>query len=157
MRRSPRATSPRASRAASCSTLAPCWARARRRTRASSITRSAAQARRLKGASMLEHHSDGARPPDRIVLIGANSFIGKALRGRLEASGAAVLALGRADVDLTHDDAGERLAAQIRPTDSVAAIAAKAPCRNADDFLVNALLIPSLASALNASKPAPGV
>jgi UDP-glucose 4-epimerase len=103
---------------------------------------------------MLEHHSDGARPPDRIVLIGANGFIGKALRGRLEASGAAVLGLGRADVDLIKDDAGDRLAALIRPTDSVAAIAAKAPCRNAEDFLVNARIIRTLASALKAAKPA---
>jgi nucleoside-diphosphate-sugar epimerase len=103
---------------------------------------------------MLEHHSDGKSAPDRVVLIGANSFVGKALHARLKASGAAVLALGRADVDLTEDDAGRRLAGLIRPTDSVAAIAAKAPCRNPDDFLVNARIIRALAAALKAAMPA---
>jgi UDP-glucose 4-epimerase len=103
---------------------------------------------------MLEHHDDGVTPPERIVLIGANSFVGKALKARLESSGAVVLALSRADVDLTADDAGERLAAHIRPKDSVAAVAAKAPCRNPEDFLVNARIIRALVAALKAAKPA---
>lgn len=103
---------------------------------------------------MLDHHADGESLPERIVVVGSHSFVGKALLSRLEARGAAVLALGRADIDLAQDDAAQRLAGLIRPTDAVVAIAAKAPCRNADDFLVNAHIIRSFATALKASKPA---
>jgi nucleoside-diphosphate-sugar epimerase len=103
---------------------------------------------------MLVHHADSESLPERIVVVGSNSFVGKALLRRLNASGAAVLSLGRADLDLAKEDAGERLAALIRPTDAVVAIAAKAPCRNVDDFLANACIIRALAAGLSAAKPA---
>ncbi|MGD0720733.1 MAG: NAD(P)-dependent oxidoreductase [Roseiarcus sp.] len=103
---------------------------------------------------MLTHHADGASLPERIVVVGANSFVGKALLARLAARGATVLALGRAEIDLAADDAGARLGALIRPSDSVVAIAAKAPCRNADDFLVNARILRAFAAGLAAGRPA---
>jgi UDP-glucose 4-epimerase len=101
---------------------------------------------------MLEHQADGQRPPERVVVVGANSFVGKTLLGRLGESGASVLALGRADIDLAHDDAGLRLARLLRPSDAVVAIAAKAPCRDTDDFLVNARIARAFAVALTAQK-----
>jgi nucleoside-diphosphate-sugar epimerase len=97
---------------------------------------------------MLEHHTDGKAAPARTVVIGAGSFVGKALLARL--GNAPVLALGRADVDLAAEDAGEKLAALLAPGDSVVAISAKAPCRNVDDFLQNARIIRSLVKALTA-------
>jgi UDP-glucose 4-epimerase len=103
---------------------------------------------------MLTHHADGQSLPERTILIGSNSFVGNALLKRLRARGGAVLALGRADIDLTLSDAGKRLAELIRPTDAVVAIAAKAPCKNADDFLINARIIRALAAGLSAGKPA---
>jgi UDP-glucose 4-epimerase len=103
---------------------------------------------------MLTHHADGKTLPERIVLVGSNSFVGKALQERLRSRGAAMLSLGRAEIDLTDGDAGERLGGLIRPSDAVVAIAAKAPCKNADDFLVNAGIIRALAVGLGASKPA---
>lgn len=99
---------------------------------------------------MLTHHAATATPPDRIVVIGATSFVGRTLLQRLQDDGAAVLGLSRADVDLIADGAGERLAGFLRPGDSVVAVAAKAPCRNAEDFLVNAKIIATLVKALQA-------
>ncbi|MCW4117012.1 SDR family oxidoreductase [Aurantimonas sp. MSK8Z-1] len=99
---------------------------------------------------MLTHHRAEPALPDRTVVIGANSFVGKALIARLADRGAAVVPLTRSDVDLTASDAGDRLAERLQPGDSVVAVAAKAPCRNADDFLVNARIIASLARALQA-------
>jgi len=95
---------------------------------------------------MLTHHADGHSPPARIVVIGAHSFVGKALIARLGA--VELLALSRAELDLTAADAAARSASLLRPTDSVVAIAAKAPCRNVDDFVVNARVIQTLATAL---------
>jgi UDP-glucose 4-epimerase len=97
---------------------------------------------------MLEHHADGNAAPARTVVIGSGSFVGKALLAKL--AGSPVLAIGRAAVDLAADDAGEKLAALLRPGDSVVAISAKAPCRNVDDFVENARIIRSLVKALAA-------
>lgn len=99
---------------------------------------------------MLTHQLEKPTAPARTVVIGSGSFVGKALLKRLAADKCDVAAIGRAEVDLTAADAGERLAAQLRPEDSVVAISAKAPCRNADDFLVNAKIIASLVKALTA-------
>ena len=98
---------------------------------------------------MLEHHTDGTRPPDRVVVVGANSFVGKAVLARLGDRHVPVLALGRADLDLAQDDAGPRLAERLRPTDSLVAVAAKAPCRTIEDFLTNVRLIRTLVAALS--------
>uniref|UniRef100_Q07RH0 NAD-dependent epimerase/dehydratase n=1 Tax=Rhodopseudomonas palustris (strain BisA53) TaxID=316055 RepID=Q07RH0_RHOP5 len=97
---------------------------------------------------MLTHHADGHSPPARVVVIGANSFVGKALVGRLGA--VELLGLTRAELDLTAAGAAGRLSGLFRPTDSVVAIAAKAPCRNVDDFVVNARIIQTLVTALAA-------
>lgn len=99
---------------------------------------------------MLKHHLETPAAPARTVVIGANSFVGKALLKRLEAEGAAVLALGRADVDLAADGAGDALASKLNADDTLVAISAKAPCRNVDDFLENAKIIRNLVKALEA-------
>ncbi|PTM40323.1 SDR family oxidoreductase [Bosea sp. 124] len=101
---------------------------------------------------MLTHHAAAGGKPERIVVIGAGSFVGKALIARLAKEGVTVLALGRSEVDLVSEGAGQTLAAFLKPTDSVVAISAKAPCRNAADFLVNARIIATLVDALQ-TKP----
>jgi UDP-glucose 4-epimerase len=95
---------------------------------------------------MLTHHSNGQSPPSRVVIVGANSFVGGAMIARL--GDVEVLLLTRAELNLTDDDAAGRLAALLRPSDAVVAIAAKAPCRNVDDFAVNTAIIRTLATAL---------
>lgn len=97
---------------------------------------------------MLEHHAEQNVAPARTVVIGANSFVGKALIAAL--GDAPVLALGRSDVDLSAEGAGDELAALLKPDDSVVAVSAKAPCRNVDDFLENARIIRSLSQAFTA-------
>lgn len=97
---------------------------------------------------MLTHHATTSHKPARVVVIGAHGFVGKALIARLAKENVPVLALGRAEVDLVSEGAGEKLATLLKPADSVVAVAAKAPCRNAEDFLVNARIIAALVKAL---------
>jgi UDP-glucose 4-epimerase len=99
---------------------------------------------------MLNHASAKEWAVKRAVIIGANSFIGKTLAKKLERETFPVVPLARADVDLSEDLAGEKLAALLQPTDTVIAIAAKAPCRNVDDFLENSKIIRCLTKALEA-------
>lgn len=97
---------------------------------------------------MLTHKLATASVPERIVIVGASSFVGKALAKRLAAEGAGVLGVTRAEVDLGADDAATKLAVLLRAGDSVVTVAAKAPCRNVDDFHANALIIRALVTAL---------
>lgn len=97
---------------------------------------------------MLKHMNDKPSAPTRTVIVGSGSFVGKALLSALASEKWDVLALGRQDVDLSRADAGVRLAALLRPADSVVTISAKAPCRNVEDFLANAPIIAALVTAL---------
>jgi UDP-glucose 4-epimerase len=99
---------------------------------------------------MLSHASAKDWTVKRAVIIGANSFIGKNLARKLERETLALVLLARADIDLSEDFAGEKLAALLQPTDTVITIAAKAPCRNVDDFVENAKITRCLTRALEA-------
>jgi UDP-glucose 4-epimerase len=97
---------------------------------------------------MLQHLAPEGRVPERCVIVGARSFVGKALAARLERDNVPLLLLSRTEVDLAGDDAATKLAAQLRPTDTVVLVAAKAPCRNVEDFHTNAHIIRALVTAL---------
>ena len=99
---------------------------------------------------MLKHSLDKNWAVKRAVIIGANSFIGKTLVNKLEQETFPILLLTREDVDLSEDLADEKLSARLQPTDTVITIAAKAPCRNVDDFLENAKITRCLTKALEA-------
>ena len=79
-----------------------------------------------------------------------NRPIGKTLVNKLEQETFPILLLTREDVDLSEDLADEKLSARLQPTDTVITIAAKAPCRNVDDFLENAKITRCLTKALEA-------
>ncbi len=96
---------------------------------------------------MLNHQNQEPVSPKRVVLIGGASFIGSAVAQQLEGK-TTVLSLGRANVDLTADGAANKLAGFLKADDAVVAISAQAPCRNVDDFLVNAEIIKTLTKAL---------
>jgi UDP-glucose 4-epimerase len=87
---------------------------------------------------MLKHHLPAAKMPRRVVVVGAGGFVGAALADRLRVQGAQVLGAGRKELDLLAADAGTRLAALLRPDDSVAMISARAPVKD------NAMLVDNL-------------
>ena len=97
---------------------------------------------------MFEHTFDMDTPPQRVVIVGSHGFVGDALRRRLDAAGVAALGLGRAQIDLLADDAPGRLAALLRPTDALVAVAAIAPCKNSEMLVQNIVLTRTLVKAL---------
>jgi UDP-glucose 4-epimerase len=79
---------------------------------------------------MLTHLSPEPVKPARVVVAGANGFVGNAIAARLEADGVPVLRLTRRDIDLLGPTAADDLAARLRPGDVFVAVAAMAPCRD---------------------------
>ena len=97
---------------------------------------------------MLEHSATPNSVPQRTVIIGSNSFIGRTLVADLENEKLPMLLLGRAEVDLSGENCNTKLAGLLKPDDTLIAISAKAPCRNVDDFLENAKITRCLTKAL---------
>lgn len=100
---------------------------------------------------MLEHLNSSPQKPDRVVIIGAGGFVGGALHRRLTAEGVETLGLTRQNVDLMSADAGQRLAAYLKPTDAVVAVSAIAPVKNLEMLKDNLSIISAIAEALAAA------
>jgi nucleoside-diphosphate-sugar epimerase len=101
---------------------------------------------------MLTHTFPSPVSPERVVILGANGFVARALRLDLERAGIATLALGSADLDLTAPQAGSRLAALLRPADALVVTAALTPDKGKDPatLLKNLRMIEQVAAALAA-------
>lgn len=76
---------------------------------------------------MLNHHHTKPQTPSRVVVLGANGFVGRKLVGHLTEKKIPVTALGRDRVDLAADDATDRLIAELCPEDAVVFLAALTP------------------------------
>jgi nucleoside-diphosphate-sugar epimerase len=103
---------------------------------------------------MIEHLNPVPQRPARVVVAGAAGFVGGAVAARLERDGIAVLRVSRKDVDLSAPDAAARLAALLRPGDAFVAVAARAPCKDADMLLENVAIARAMVRALAHSDPA---
>jgi nucleoside-diphosphate-sugar epimerase len=79
---------------------------------------------------MMTHHNPGPVKPSRVVVLGAGGFIAGAVSAQLRTQEIPVLALGRPGLDLLSPDAALRLAAQLRPQDTLFFASAKAPVRD---------------------------
>lgn len=97
---------------------------------------------------MLNHLNPSAVKPTRVVVVGAGGFVGKSVADRVAKEGVPVLRLTRSDVDLLAPDASERLASYFRDGDSIVAVSAIAPCKNADMLQKNIVLATALVHAL---------
>jgi UDP-glucose 4-epimerase len=106
---------------------------------------------------MLEHTGGPPRPPERVVVMGAGGFVGRAIVNRLGGDGVACLPLTRRDVDLLGDGAARTLAALLRPTDSVVMVSAIAPARTAGALVQNVRMAEAVCEALAAVPPAHAV
>jgi UDP-glucose 4-epimerase len=90
--------------------------------------------------------------PKRVVIIGANGFVGGSLSPFLAGKGIEVKKITRADADLTQTTAVDYLNQAVRVGDVVVNAAAVAPCKNLDQLITNALLIKHVQAALAGKK-----
>jgi len=103
---------------------------------------------------VLEHLTASPARPARVVIMGANGFVGGALRRRLDAAGVGVLALGRGEIDLLAPGAGGRLAERLRPDDAFVAVSALAPVKNLEMLQANIVMLRAMVEALGRVPPA---
>ena len=97
---------------------------------------------------MLEHLNSGARMPQRVVILGAQGFVGRASARLLAAQGVPVLPLGRAEADLLAAGTANRLSQELRPDDAVVVISARAPCKDAAMLVDNVRMMECVCQAL---------
>ncbi len=97
---------------------------------------------------MLQHGHASDLVPERVVVIGAEGFVGAALVAQLAAAKISHLGLGRHEIDLLTTGAAELLAAQLRPGDVVVAAAARAPCRTMAMFIENMIIVKAIIDVL---------
>lgn len=105
---------------------------------------------------MLTHHNPNAKIPARVVILGANGFVGRALAAHLLERGVPTLAVGRDRIDLTADDAANKLAAELRTDDAVAFLSALTPDkgRGIPTFQANIQMAAAVCAALERVTPA---
>jgi nucleoside-diphosphate-sugar epimerase len=100
---------------------------------------------------MLDHLNATPKAPKRVVVIGANGFVGGAVVARLAKDAVPTLALSRSEVDLLKAGAADKLAGLLRSDDSVVAVSALAPVKNtrmlADNMTIVLAMVEALAKA----------
>ena len=97
---------------------------------------------------MFEHVNAIPTGPTRVVIIGAQGFVGSAAKARLEKSDIEVLALTRNEIDLLNAEAKHQLVSLLRPTDSLLIAAAVAPCKTVAMLMDNFRMMQTICNAL---------
>ena len=90
---------------------------------------------------MLKHLHNEHKEPSRVVILGANGFVGNSVVKYLLASDINVLALTRDDIDLASSNACSKLTRILDSQDSIVFVSARAPVKN------NQMLIDNLKMA----------
>lgn len=98
--------------------------------------------------TVVQHLKPTSEPPERVVVIGAGGFVGGALIRRITAANVPALGLTRRELDLGAPEAMEQLAALLRPSDAVVAVAARAPCKDIGMIIDNMVMTRTMVEAL---------
>jgi nucleoside-diphosphate-sugar epimerase len=97
---------------------------------------------------MIANVHTSSRKPARAVVLGAGGFIGGAATRRLRSAGIQVAALGRNSCDLLASDASTRLAAELRPDDTLVFVSARAPVKDVAMLMENTRMGEAVCAAL---------
>ena len=97
---------------------------------------------------MLNHLKAIGENPKRVVVLGANGFIGGAICKKLTSLAVEVLALGRLELDLLKAGAGKQLAGFLSAGDVLVFASARAPCKNLEMLIDNIQMAKSVCEAL---------
>ena len=89
--------------------------------------------------------------PERVVIMGAGGFVGRASAGALKAQGAPVVSLTREEVDLLAADAAAALASHLTPATTLIVTSAVAPVKNTAMLLENLRMMQAVIEAVKAA------
>lgn len=103
---------------------------------------------------MLTHLQPTPGNPARVVILGAAGFVGAATAKILQSNGIQTLALARDRLDLLADGAAGQLRQLLQPADSLVAVSARAPCKNAPMLLDNIRMMTAVCEALESTEVA---
>ena len=98
---------------------------------------------------MLKHRLPTSTPADRVVIIGAGGFVGKAVADNLRARGTQIVGVAHRDIDLLATDAATQLASMLRKSDTLVMIAAQAPVKNNAMLVDNLRMMAAVCTALD--------
>lgn len=98
---------------------------------------------------MLVHLNAKDTKPNRVVIIGANGFVGGSILEKLTEKGIETCALTREHVDLLAEGAGKELSNLLRKDDHVVMASAVAPVKDVNMLQQNIRIIGSLAEAIS--------
>lgn len=96
----------------------------------------------------LEHLNSAPAAPRRVVVLGAGGFVGGTAAARLRDAGVPTLGLGRPELDLLAEGAGERLISMLEAQDTLVVVAAQAPCKNPEMLRDNLRMLRPVERAL---------
>jgi UDP-glucose 4-epimerase len=102
----------------------------------------------------LTHKLERPVKPERLVVIGAAGFVGAHVASAARSEGIDVLALSRADVDLSSTEAYMQLSRLFRPSDTVVFAAARAPAKTSEMMVENIVMAQAVCAAWRQSPAA---
>ena len=88
-----------------------------------------------------------SKQKSRIIVLGANGFIGNAILNRLAETNSVRVPVFREDVDLLHPDASQKLSKILKISDILVVAAAIAPVKNLSMLIQNLQMTESIVSA----------
>jgi UDP-glucose 4-epimerase len=97
---------------------------------------------------MLTHLQKEPAKPSRVVILGAEGFIGGAIREKLKANFIPTLSLGRSLIDLTNPNAALLLSSKLMENDTIVFASAKAPCKNLAMLRENLIMAEAICEAI---------
>jgi UDP-glucose 4-epimerase len=100
---------------------------------------------------MLEHLKSPPEMPTRTVILGAGGFVGGASLSAIADSGANILGLARADLDLLDENAAETLTDFLKPEDALVIVSARVPCKDNEMLTDNLHMMHAICTALKSS------
>lgn len=100
---------------------------------------------------MLTLNSPTPTKPERVVLMGADGFVGSATLAKLQAAGLPVVPLTRGNMDLLAPGAAQQLAPHLSPTSTLIVISALAPVKTVPMLLDNLRMMQAVIEAVKAS------
>jgi UDP-glucose 4-epimerase len=86
---------------------------------------------------MLRHLTEKPLKPSRVVVLGAQGFVGSHALRTLKKAGIETLGLSRSEIDLLSTGATDQLLAYLKPGDVLVFSAAIAPCKNNSQLIDN--------------------